>query len=314
MEPLQKEGQKIAQLDIEEIEVEASFWNSALICVVIGANPPLPVFEGFINRMWGKFGIDRIERMNSGYTMVKFRDEATPDMILEAGVIHFDRKPVILRPWAIDIENLKSIKSVPVWIRLPDLGLQYWGTKCLSALVSTIGKPIMIDKVTKDQSMIKFARILVDMEISETLPKFINYINERGQVMDQLIDYEWLPTKCSNCKKLGHTTSSCKQLEGLVWRRKEVPVADADNNSKPADSERKDNNKITVTDQVVSVEELQSQRREFQKEKDWTTPKKLGTMKIKSPDVGQISKNAFSVLQEQQQFLHDPSPLLNLNG
>ncbi|XP_062113384.1 uncharacterized protein LOC133824509 [Humulus lupulus] len=152
------------------------------------------------------------------------------------------------------------------------------------------------------------------MEITETLPKFINYINEKGQVMDQMIDYEWLPTKCSNCKKIGHTASSCKQLDGLVWRRKEVPVADADNNSKSVVSGSKNNSKIAVTDQVVSEEEFHSQRVELQKEKDWTTPKKLGTMKIKSPDVGQISKNAFSVLQEQKQFLHDPSSLLNLNG
>ncbi|XP_062089508.1 uncharacterized protein LOC133796044 [Humulus lupulus] len=156
-EPLQKDGQKIAQLDIEEIEVEASFWKSALICVVIGVNPPLPVFEGFINRIWGKLGIERVARMNSGFTMVKFRDEATRDLVLESGVVHFDRKPIIRRPWTTDIESLKSIKSVPVWIRLPDPGLQYWGTNCLSALVSTIGKPIMIDKITKDKLMIKFA-------------------------------------------------------------------------------------------------------------------------------------------------------------
>ncbi|XP_062093504.1 uncharacterized protein LOC133799506 [Humulus lupulus] len=276
-EPLQKDGQKIAQLDIEEIEVEASLWNSALIYVVMGANPPLSVFEGFINRIWGKFGIERVARMNSGFTMVKFRDEATRDMILESGVIHFDRKPVILRPWTTDIENLKSIKSVPVWIRLPDLGLQYWGTKCLSAL-------------------------------------FINYINERGQVMDQLIDYEWLPTKCSNCKKLGHTASSCKQLEGLVWRKKEVPADIAENNTKTAASGSKNNNETNVSGQAVTVVDSHSQSGELQKEKDWTTPKKLGTMKVKSPDIGQNTKNAFSVLQEQQQFLHDPSPLLNLNG
>ncbi|XP_062089518.1 uncharacterized protein LOC133796053 [Humulus lupulus] len=233
--PLHLEGQKIAQLDLEEIAVEAYFWNSALIFVVMGANSPLPVFEGFINRIWGKLGIDRIVRMNSGYTMVKFRDEATRDLVLESGVVHFDRKPVILKPWTADIESLRSINSVPVWIHLPGLGLQYWGTNCLSALVSTIGKPIMIDKITKDRSMIKFARILVDMEISDSLLKFISYINERGQVMDQMIEYEWMPTKCPQCKKLGHTVSTCKFVEGLVWRKKESPATQADGDSAHGD-------------------------------------------------------------------------------
>ncbi|XP_062075535.1 uncharacterized protein LOC133779610 [Humulus lupulus] len=210
------------ELDIEEIEVEASFWKSALICVVVGANPPLSVFEGLINRIWGKIGVERVARMNTGFTMVKFKDEATRDLVLESGVIHFDKKPVVLRPWTIDIDSLKSIKSVPVWIRLPDLGLQYWGVNCLSALVSTIGKPIMIDKITKERLMIKFARVLVDMEISETLPQYISYINERGQAMEQLIDFKWLPRKCSQCKKLGHTATSCKFETGAVWRKKEA--------------------------------------------------------------------------------------------
>ncbi|XP_062080364.1 uncharacterized protein LOC133785126 [Humulus lupulus] len=67
--------------------------------------------------------------------MVKFKDEAARDLVLESEAIHFDKKPVVLRPWTTDIGSLKSIKSVPVWIRLPDLGLQYWGVNCLSALL-----------------------------------------------------------------------------------------------------------------------------------------------------------------------------------
>ncbi|XP_062114111.1 uncharacterized protein LOC133825142 [Humulus lupulus] len=156
--------------------------------------------------------------MNSGFTMVKFKDEATRDLVLESGVVHFDKKPVVLRPWTADIESFKSIKSVPVWIRLPDLGLQYWGVNCLSSLFSTIGKTIMIDKITKDRSMIKFACILVEMEIADNLLKFISYFNKKGQIMEQIIDYEWLPTKCSNGKKLGHSVTSCKYVSEAVWR------------------------------------------------------------------------------------------------
>ncbi|XP_062075210.1 uncharacterized protein LOC133779239 [Humulus lupulus] len=220
-EPYQKDGQTVAKLDMEEIKVEASFWKSAIICVVIGANPPLAVFEGFVKRIWGNLGIVSVAQMNAGFTMVKFRDEATKDLVLESGVVHFDRKSVVLRPWTTDIESLKSIKSVPVWVRLPDLGLQYWGVNCLSALVSTIGKPIMIDKITQNRSMIKFARVLVEMEITDSLPKFISYFNEKGQIADQIIEYEWMPTKCSNCKKLGHSISSCKFVSEVVWRKKE---------------------------------------------------------------------------------------------
>ncbi|XP_062074935.1 uncharacterized protein LOC133778940 [Humulus lupulus] len=205
-----------------------------MVCVVLGANPPLAVFEGFINRLWGKLGIERIARMNAGNTLVKFRDEATRDMVLESGVVHFDKKPVLLRPWSTYLDKMRLVKSVPVWIRFSDLGLQYWGLKSLRALVSTIGKPMMMDKVTKEKSMVKFARVLVDVEISDQVPQCINFINERGQLMEQAIEHEWLPTHCSCCKNLGHTATSCKYTQKVVWKPKQIVVGP--NNGKPEGS------------------------------------------------------------------------------
>ncbi|XP_062119004.1 uncharacterized protein LOC133832711 [Humulus lupulus] len=220
IEPMKVGDQIIAKLDIDEIEVEASFWRTSIVCVVLGANTPFRVFEGFVKRIWGNLGIDRIVRMNSGFTLVSFRDVATRDLVLETGVIHFDKKPVVLRPWTPDMDTVQMVKSVPVWVRLNGLGLQYWGRKSLSALVSTLGKPIMIDQVTRDRSMVKFARILVDMEISKTPPKTISFVNERDQLVDQLVEYEWLPSKCKTCGCLGHTMVNCSKDKGYIWVKK----------------------------------------------------------------------------------------------
>ncbi|XP_062119067.1 uncharacterized protein LOC133832784 [Humulus lupulus] len=204
-EPIVEEGQRIAQVDLDE---------------VLGANPPFAVFEGFIKRIWGKLGIERIARLNNGFTLVNFRDEATRDLVLEAGVLHFDRKPVIVKPWSADLDTLKAVKSVPVWIRLPGLGLQYWGTKCLSALMSTIGVPILVDKVTKDRSMMQFARVLVEIELSEDLPKSVQFLNEKGQLVEQFLEFEWLPTQCRGCKVYGHTERMCNKKLAEIWRPK----------------------------------------------------------------------------------------------
>uniref|UniRef100_A0A803PMN7 DUF4283 domain-containing protein n=1 Tax=Cannabis sativa TaxID=3483 RepID=A0A803PMN7_CANSA len=130
----------------------------------------------------GNLGVKRIVRMHSGFTLVSFKDEVTRDIILETGVIQFDKKPVVLRPWTVDMDATQMIRSVPVWIRLNGLGLQYWGKKNLSALISTIGKPITADKVALERSMIKFARVLVDVEIKDDPPRTIAFVNEKGQL------------------------------------------------------------------------------------------------------------------------------------
>uniref|UniRef100_A0A803PQM0 DUF4283 domain-containing protein n=1 Tax=Cannabis sativa TaxID=3483 RepID=A0A803PQM0_CANSA len=166
-------------------------------------------------------GVEKIVRMHLGFTLVKLRDEVTRDIVLEAGVIHFDKKPVILRHLTAEMDSTQLVNSVLVWIRLNGLGLQYWGKKNLNALVSTIGKPIMIDKVTQERSMVKFARVLVDMEISEEPPKIISFNNERKQLVEQQVEYEWIPSKCSACENLGHIVANCNKERPVVWKRKQ---------------------------------------------------------------------------------------------
>ncbi|XP_062099710.1 uncharacterized protein LOC133805542 [Humulus lupulus] len=219
-EPIFREGRKFAQIDAEEVKMQSANWSSAVICMVLGANPPMAVFEGFIKRVWGHLGIAQIARMTMGLTMVKFNDDATRDHVLEHGLIHFDRKPVIVRPWTTDLSAVRLVRTVPLWIRLQDLGLQYWGSKCLSALVSTIGRPIMVDKFTRERSRVQFARVLVEMEITDNPPKSIQFINELGQIMEQGVEYEWLPIKCKTCAGFGHSMAECRKERNVHWVKK----------------------------------------------------------------------------------------------
>uniref|UniRef100_A0A803Q6X4 DUF4283 domain-containing protein n=1 Tax=Cannabis sativa TaxID=3483 RepID=A0A803Q6X4_CANSA len=53
--------QIVAKLDLEEIEVEALLWKNAILCIVLGVNPPFTVFEGFIKRIWGNLGVEKIK-------------------------------------------------------------------------------------------------------------------------------------------------------------------------------------------------------------------------------------------------------------
>ncbi|XP_062080831.1 uncharacterized protein LOC133785627 [Humulus lupulus] len=222
-EPLIKDGKKIAQVDIEEVKFQYANWSSAVICMVLGANPPMAVFEGFIKMVWGHLGIAQIARMTMGLTMVKFNDDATRDHVLENGILQFDRKPVIILPWTTDLSAFRMICSVPLWIRLHDLGFQYWGSKCLSALVSMIGKPIMVDKFTRERSRVQFARVLVEMNITDNPPRIIQYLNEHGQLIEQGVDYEWLPVKCKTCLGYGHSMVDCRRKMKTEWIKKDNP-------------------------------------------------------------------------------------------
>uniref|UniRef100_A0A803P0M5 CCHC-type domain-containing protein n=1 Tax=Cannabis sativa TaxID=3483 RepID=A0A803P0M5_CANSA len=135
-----------------------------------------------------------------------------------------------VRPWTTDLDTVRLVKSVLLWIRLHRLGLQYWASKTLSALVSTIGTPIMVDKFTKDRTRIQFARVVVEIDISESPPRSLWYFNEVGQLVDQAIDYEWLPTKCKNCSSFGHIQADCRKTEIPVEKKLGVTKKKSDLN------------------------------------------------------------------------------------
>ncbi|XP_062080225.1 uncharacterized protein LOC133784979 [Humulus lupulus] len=320
-----KDGKRIALIDEDEVRSQSANWNSAVICMVLGANPPMPVFEGFIKRVWGHLGIAQIARMTMGLIMVKFNDEATCSHVLENGCLHFDRKPVIVRPWTTDLNVIRLIRLVPLWIRLHDLGLQYWGSKCLSALVSTIGKPIMVDKFTRERTRVQFSKILVEVELSDNPPRIIHYMNEQGQLVEQGMEYEWLLVKCKNYEGYGHVMSDCRkdqkpQLVQKTTLNKISPELERDKNKQvPTPTSE------VATEQVVNTESGQGQSsgsKEMVEETSvikgqesknkWQTPKKSGLLhKISQRDSsssknghkdevqGKKLANLFGVLQEQ---------------
>ncbi|XP_062114414.1 uncharacterized protein LOC133825499 [Humulus lupulus] len=282
----------------------------------------MAVFEGFIKRVWGHLGIAQISRMTLGLTFVKFNDEATRDHVLENGFLQFDRKPVIVRPWTADLSAIRMVHSVPLWIRLHDFGLQYWGSKCLSALVSTIGKPLLVDKFTKELSRVQFARVLVEMEITDNPPRSFQFINEHGQVVEQGIEYEWLPTKCKSCSGFGHTMAECRKDHKAVWVEKVTHPTDEKLMERTVSSEgakvevknkkeegSKSNEEVVASEGDVSLLEEKNSGMvvEQNKEVQWLTPRRVSSQRQgfstganKMAGLAQTQGNHFGILQEQE--------------
>ena len=70
--------------------------------------------------------------------------------------------------------------------------------------------------------MIRYARLFVEMQIDGPFPEYIEFFNEDGILIRQLVTYEWIPTKCAHCAMLGHSEDVCKK-KGVIrteWRQK----------------------------------------------------------------------------------------------
>lgn len=111
---------------MEDIRSEIDYWGNAAVCYVLGAHPPIKVIQGYVQRLWGKHGIDKISMIKNGVIVVRFDTEAGKQEVLQGGIYHFANKSFIVKEWTPELEFTKEeLHTIPIWMKLPGLDFKY---------------------------------------------------------------------------------------------------------------------------------------------------------------------------------------------
>ncbi|XP_021723638.1 uncharacterized protein LOC110691008 [Chenopodium quinoa] len=211
------------QLTIDDIAEELDYWKSGVVAFTISANPHVKTFEGFCIRIWGKLNIDKVIPLKKGVFLIRFLNVETRDKALASLHVMMDKKPVCLKQWESGMELSVNDARIPVWVQLPSLPLKYWGKKCLEKIVGLIGTPIRPDSATQARDRVDYVKYLVEMDINQSFADIISFLDEKGMVFYQKVNWEWKPHWCSECGELGHADGKCqKHNTKMVWRPKAV--------------------------------------------------------------------------------------------
>lgn len=129
--------------------------------------------------VWGKHGIGRVALIAKGVFIIRFISFDSRSKVLDDGIPMFDKKPVIIKPWSadLDVENI-DVSTIPIWVRLMELDLKYWGQYTLMKLGSLLGKPLKTDRATTMKELLHCARILVEVSIDDDLLDSISFEDE----------------------------------------------------------------------------------------------------------------------------------------
>ncbi|KAJ8427400.1 hypothetical protein Cgig2_027950 [Carnegiea gigantea] len=120
-------GVKCAKIDKEDVLPEIAYWQTAILCMVMGANHPFGVIEGFIHRIWKDKAINKIVLVRKDVYMVRFLNEKDKLEVIHKGLYYFDNKPFLVKQWNPELNiNTNSLTSLPVWVQFPELDIKYW--------------------------------------------------------------------------------------------------------------------------------------------------------------------------------------------
>ncbi|KAK9740137.1 hypothetical protein RND81_03G014300 [Saponaria officinalis] len=182
----------------------------AVICYILGANPHVSVITGFINRIWRHHGYDNISFLQNGVFLVHFPSKEARAAIVQGGYVLFDNKPLIVRPWSADVPLRKEkVVRVPVWIRLHDVELKFWGKHCLERFAGEVGKVVKCDLYTEQRLQLAYERKLVELEMDQALVTKVKFFDEKDALCIARVEYEWLPVMCASCNGFGHKADTC---------------------------------------------------------------------------------------------------------
>ncbi|XP_070035121.1 uncharacterized protein [Nicotiana tomentosiformis] len=96
------------------------------------------------------------------------------------------------------------LRNIPLWVRFPNLPLNCSSMKALSKVGSALGNPVYTDDCTTGSVRISHARMLIEMDITKPLPRRVKMLDLMGKTIEQEISYDWEPTYCNKCLKIGH--------------------------------------------------------------------------------------------------------------
>jgi len=83
-------GVESAKVELEDVEEEVNYWQNAVICCVLGANPPITVMEGFVRRIWKDYTINKVLLVKKGRYLIRFKDYQDTMKVIQKGFYMFD--------------------------------------------------------------------------------------------------------------------------------------------------------------------------------------------------------------------------------
>ena len=143
-------------------------------------------------------------------------------MMERRGVYYFDSKPVLVKGWNPEMDmHTEEIKSLPLWLQFPNLDVKHRGAESLSKTGSLLGILLKTNRYTKERSVLRYARLLIDIPLDSSFPYYIEFFNDNEMLLGQHATYKWKPMKCSHYHMFGHEEPVCKKKDEVrkEWRR-----------------------------------------------------------------------------------------------
>jgi hypothetical protein len=182
-------------------------WRQGVIVKLMGRRIGYKALETRLKQMWVRKGVINIIDLGKEYYLVYFSNEEDYTKSLEEGPWLIYDHYLVVREWCPNFyPGSATIDKTAVWVRIPDLPIEYYDAKVLHFIGNRIGKTVKVDKNTLFQERGKYASICVEVELNKPLLAMF-------ELKDRIykIEYEGLHMLCFTCGRFGQYVEGCPE-------------------------------------------------------------------------------------------------------
>ena len=204
VEPL-IEGMAEVKLSKETKDRIRAPWSKALIVKVFGRTVGYSYLTFKLNALWKP--ATRMDCVNLGkdYFLIKFYCADDYDKVLHGGPWFIGEHFLAIKPWEPYFRaSGDNLTSVAVWVRFPELPIEFYDMEVLKEIGSVIGPVLRIDSYTTTGSRGSYARLCIQIDLVKPLIKSIRI----GRLVQQ-VKYEGISSLCFCYRRLGHKQENC---------------------------------------------------------------------------------------------------------
>nr|POE70182.1 hypothetical protein CFP56_61084 [Quercus suber] len=188
-------------------------WSKVLIVKVYGRSVGFNSLTFKINALWKPKAKMDCVNLGRDFFLIKFSSNEDYDHVLHEGPWFIGEHFLAIMPWEPYFKASKAkLSSVAVWVRIPELLIEFYDASVLKEIGSVIRPVLHIDSYTASETRGGYARLCVQINLEKPLITSIRV----GRLV-QCVMYEGVSSLCFKCGRLGHKKENRSfQLKQIV--------------------------------------------------------------------------------------------------
>lgn len=209
-EAMEEEGNTsypVVKLPVGLLKKVREPWKKCLIVRLLGRHIGYNLFVTRMRKLWNlQVDFETLD-IGNGFFIVKFEMIEDYSKVFIGGPWVVLDRYVTVRKWQPDFKSDEAEEdTTAIWVRFPNLPIEYYDEKVLYHLSKVLGTPLKIDVNMAMVARGKYARVCVEMDLHKSLISHLTI----GRY-HYVVEYEHLHTLCFSCGRVGHRKEKSAQ-------------------------------------------------------------------------------------------------------